>query len=61
MSVRTAGERKALMDAVGLALVFMFRTGPALAGSYLDRLVEEEILTADEAMVLMDALREYCE
>ena len=50
-------EREALVDAVGIALVFMFRADPALAGGYLTRVVENGLFTTDQALVLMDELR----
>lgn len=50
-------ERQLLLDAVGMALVFMHLADPALAGRYLDRLVEDDFITAEQAMTLMDTLR----
>lgn len=53
-----AAERQLLIDAVGLALRFMYDADPTLAGRFLDRLVEGGVFTTEQALYLMDGLKE---
>lgn len=53
-----AAERQLLIDAVGLALRFMHDADPELAGRYLARLVEGGFFTVEQALYLMDSLKE---
>ena len=54
---QNALERRALIDCFGIAVVFMFRADPALAGSYLQTLVDLGFLNTEDGLQMMDELR----
>ena len=56
---RTEEElRAALMGAVSRAFLVMDREDPMLLGRYMDWLIDDDFLTLEEAMTLLDTVKD---